>query len=62
MMSKLKRKTSAATKEAVVKRLKGLPEDVRRTLNMDNGTENAEHQEITAQIGIRCYFAHPYAS
>jgi len=62
MLTKLNRKTSAATKEAVVKRLKDLPEDARRTLTMDNGTENAEHQEITAAIGIQCYFAHPYAS
>ncbi len=29
---------------------------------MDNGTENAEHQEITASIGIDCYFAHPDSS
>ena len=29
---------------------------------MDNGTENADHQEMTARIGIKCYFAHPYAS
>jgi IS30 family transposase len=29
---------------------------------MDNGTENAMHQEITSAIGINCFFARPYAS
>jgi transposase, IS30 family len=29
---------------------------------MDNGTENAKHEELTATIGIKCYFAHPYAA
>ena len=61
-LTKLTRKTAAATREAVVKRLTDLPKNARRTLTMDNGTENAEHQEITASIGIDCYFAHPYSS
>ncbi len=29
---------------------------------MDNGTENTQHQEITASLGIKCFFAHPYSS
>lgn len=61
-LTKLTRKTAAATREAVVKRLTDLPRNARRTLTMDNGTENAEHQKITASIGIDCYFAHPYSS
>ena len=28
---------------------------------MDNGTENARHEEVTEAIGIQCYFADPYA-
>jgi len=35
---------------------------MRRTLTLDNGTENAQHERITASVGIRCFFAHPYAS
>ncbi len=29
---------------------------------MDNGTENTQHQKITAALGIKCFFAHPYSS
>jgi IS30 family transposase len=46
----------------VVEKLKRLPQRARLTLTMDNGTENAKHQEITSAIGTKCYFAHPYAS
>jgi len=61
-LTKLNRKTAASTREVIVERLKDLPVEARKTLTMDNGTENAEHQEITVAIGIKCYFAHPYAS
>ncbi|HLE17455.1 MAG TPA: IS30 family transposase, partial [Syntrophales bacterium] len=27
-----------------------------------NGTENSRHEAITSAIGIKCYFARPYAS
>ena len=40
--------------EAVVARLQGLPDKARRTLTMDNGTENAGHEKITMEIGIKC--------
>ena len=62
MLTKPKRKPMDAMSEAVVARLQGLPDKARRTLTMDNGTENAGHEKITMEIGIKCYFAHPYAS
>ena len=62
ILTKLKRKTADETNKAVVKRLNGFPQNSRRTLTMDNGSENAGHQKITAAIGIKCYFAQPYAS
>jgi IS30 family transposase len=61
-LSKLKRKTALETYRVVVEKLKKLPQRARLTLTMDNGTENAKHQEITSTIGTKCYFAHPYAS
>jgi len=61
-LTKLNRKTAVNTRETIVRRLKDLPYKARKTLTMDNGTENAEHQKITAAIGIECYFAHPYSS
>ena len=62
LLTRLDRKTAQATSQAIVSRLEGWPRDARRTLTLDNGTENAAHQTITSRIGLRCYFAHPYAS
>ena len=62
MLTKLGRKSADATCKAIVSRLKNLPKKVRRTLTLDNGTENAMHEEITSSIGIKCFFTHPYSS
>ena len=62
MLSKLDRKGAIETKDAVVRRLEVFPPEGRRTLTMDNGTENAQHQEITSSLDIKCFFAHPYSS
>ena len=42
--------------------LKHFPEQARRTLTLDNGSENAGHEKISELINIKCYFAHAYAS
>jgi IS30 family transposase len=62
LLTKLKRKGAEYTKNAIIGRLYALPAKMRRTLTLDNGTENAQHEQITAEIGTKCYFAHPYAS
>ncbi len=62
LLTKLERKVASETKRAVLERLGGLPPALRRTLTLDNGTENTLHEEITGEIGIQCYFAKPYAS
>jgi len=62
LLTKLERKAAAETKGAIVGRLAGLPPTLRKTITLDNGTENTLHAEITQQIGARCYFDRPYAS
>ena len=62
LLSRLARKDATETRRAVVTRRGKLPASMRRTLTLDNGTENAQHEKITAAVGITCYFAHPYAS
>lgn len=62
MLTKLERKAARETKRAVVGRLAQLPPALRKTLTLDNGTENTLHEDITAEIGAKCYFAKPYAS
>jgi IS30 family transposase len=61
-LSKLKRRTAAETNKAIIHALKKLPPEARRTLTLDNGTENAKHEELTAKLGTKCYFAQPYAA
>lgn len=61
-LTKLDRKGAKETKDAVINRLKQLPDKARKSLTMDNGTENAQHEDITANIGVKCFFAHPYSS
>lgn len=62
MLTRVNRKTAAATSRAIVARLETVDPKIRRTLTMDNGTENAGHEDITAAVGIRCFFAHPYSA
>lgn len=62
LLTRMKRKGAKETSDAVIKRLGALPQKFRRTLTFDNGTENAGHETITEEIGVKCYFAHPYAS
>jgi IS30 family transposase len=62
LLTKLKRKGTEETKNAIISRLYALSAQMRRTLTLNNGTENAQHKEITVEIGMKCYFTHSYAS
>jgi IS30 family transposase len=62
LLTKLQRRTSDNVNNAIVSRLETFPRNARRTLTLDNGTEFAGHEKITASIDIKCFFAHPYAS
>jgi IS30 family transposase len=61
-LTRLERKTAEDTCNAIIRRLENLPKKARRTLTLDNGTENTMHREVTSTAGIKCFFAHPYAS
>lgn len=62
MISKLPNGKSYETTRAVVRRLQRIPRPLRRTLTLDNGFENAGHQEMASQTKMSIYFAHPYHS
>jgi transposase, IS30 family len=62
LLTRLDRKGAAETNQAIIRRLKGFSESSRRTLTLDNGSENTQHEKLTARLGIRCFFAHPYSS
>lgn len=59
-ISKLEHRTSVATATVIIRRLKRIPRRLRRTLTLDNGSENAKHETITDTLGTKCYFAHAY--
>jgi len=61
-LEKLEAKTAPVTSKAIVKRLLRFPKDARRTLTLDNGTENADHEDISKETDIRCFFCEPYSS
>jgi IS30 family transposase len=44
--------------KATLNKLGSLPEQLSRTLTLDNGTENVEHE----QFGLPSYFCDPYCS
>jgi transposase, IS30 family len=47
---------SHAMHAALVRTFLGLPEQLRRTLTWDQGTEMARHLDVTAATGLRIYF------
>ncbi len=59
-LTKIPSREAAVTAEAMISRLQNLPPMSRRTITLDNGTENAQHQSITAAIKTKCFFATPY--
>lgn len=62
LLTKLPKRSSDDVTRAIVRRLGSFPLHARRTLTLDNGSENAGHEKITASLKVQCYFAHPYAS
>jgi len=61
-LTKLRRKTAGKMKSAVILRLSPLPAGARKTLTLDNGSENTEHREITRALGTKTYFCAPFHS
>ena len=61
-ITKIRNATALETSTKVTQRLLSLPARLRKTLTLDNGTENSGHDVITSTLGIKVYFAHPYHS
>lgn len=61
-ITKLCERTMEATVEATTHRLLMLPPAVRKTLTLDNGSENQDWKSIQDQTGLQCYYANPYRS
>ena len=58
LLTKMRRKTARAMRAAVRRQLGIFPPELCRTLTLDRGTENAEHETF----GLPVYFCDPYSS
>lgn len=58
LLSKMRRKTAAAMRRAVIMQFRKFPLSLQRTLTLDRGTENAEWEAF----GLPVYFCDPYSS
>lgn len=54
--------TAEECDKVVLDRLKNIPIDFRKTLTRDRGTENMGYENIEKELGLDCFFAHPYCS
>jgi IS30 family transposase len=61
-IGKLKGLYAAPVTQSAARRFSRLPQDLRRSLTLDNGREFSQHKRLTALTGIEVYFAKPYAA
>ena len=61
-LERLDARTASLTSQAMINCLIRFPKDARRTLTLDNGTENAEHEEVSQSTGISCFFCDIYSA
>ena len=61
-IAKLERKTALAITHTLTRRLLSFPQQLRRTLTYDNGSENTDHETINQLLGTQSYFCNPYHS
>ena len=61
-LSLLATKTAAATKHAILRRLRAHPGTLTQSITYDNGSENTLHEAINATLGTQSFFCAPYHS
>lgn len=62
LLSKLVAKTADEKTKKLFIRMAQLPENLRRTMTADNGSENANHKQITDSLTMDVFFCHAYHS
>jgi IS30 family transposase len=55
-------RTAMAGDLVLFEKLSQIPEQYKKTLTRDNGSENKDWQTVQAKLGLSVYFAHPYHS
>ena len=62
IITKPRNLTAEEKSRILIKRLRPLPEQARRTMTYDNGKEATRHEAVTGAIGMKFYFAKTYSS
>ena len=61
ILIKLKKRDAKSVRLAMEKEFKLIPDQMKKTLTYDRGSEMAEHKTFTKNTKIKVYFAHPYS-
>jgi len=61
-VAKLPDKRATSLTAGTIRVLGGFPPPLRRTMTTDNGREFAQFKRLEAALGVKVYFAHPYAA
>lgn len=62
MLDKLATKESEERIQVLIEHLTKYPRQMRKTITLDNGTENTEHERLQKDLGCQTYFCNPYHS
>lgn len=62
LIGKTRDGTTEECNRVALERLIEFPEEYRKTLTQDRGTENFDYQPLEKELNISCYFAHAYCS
>jgi len=61
-LTKITDRTSAATRSAIIDKLKDIPRRACKSITYDNGHENSEHYKVNRKLKIQSYFCDAYCS
>jgi IS30 family transposase len=61
-LMKINDKTADSSSAALSTMLRHVPEQLRRSITYDNGSENMKHLQLNEQLGISSYFCEPFHS
>ncbi len=61
LLAKLDGRDTQTVVAALIKQMKRLPVELRKSLTWDRGAEMAQHQEITIATNLKLYFCDPYS-
>jgi IS30 family transposase len=61
-IEKMKGLTAEESSQAALKIFSSMPECLRRSTTLDNGSEHAKHVKLKRRLGMETYFADPYCA